>query len=43
MSDKNEELIAQAIDSAEEVVDSVDGPSEKPRLGSAIPTTPSPR
>jgi hypothetical protein len=32
MSDKNEELIAQAIDSAEEVVDSVAGPSEKPRL-----------
>jgi hypothetical protein len=32
MTDENEKLIAQAIDSAEEVVDSIDGLSEKPRL-----------
>jgi hypothetical protein len=32
MSDNNEDLIAHAIDTAEEFVDSTDTPSEKPRL-----------
>ena len=32
MSDANEKLVEQAIDGAEEVIDSVDGSGEKPRL-----------